>query len=355
MRSGGQTTVIQRILEKRAEKPPQIQDDTSATIAVMLRVLPPPRALLLFEDDAALTRFEDLITADVLELECLTNEFEALSSFNAEFRPVIITDNLELIRKVRARQKDRTPFILYVADLDEGMDREAGLIAGADDCIGRRAPERELHARIGAARRIAELEAVLRVALVENRKLSTTDDLTRVASRRFFTKHFPREVERATRYGRALALILCDIDHFKNVNDTLGHAGGDEVLRQFGARLQEGLRRGVDWVARIGGEEFAIVLPETNYEQALDVARKLRSAIANRHFEAQNRSIEITASFGLCGLGIIAPGARKVAENLAKVADAALYRSKNTGRNRVTATTYPTDVQTKKTRTRVAD
>src|SRR5882757_1674879 len=343
MRSGGQTTVIQRILEKRAEKPPQIQEDTSATIAVMLRVLPPPRALLVIEGAALLHQLEDLITADVLEIESISDEFEAVSSFTAEFRSVIITDNLELIRKVRARQTNRAAYILYVAELDEGMEREAGLIAGADDCIGRRAPERELLARIGAAKRIAELEAVLRIALVENRKLSTTDDLTRVASRRFFTKHFPREVERAARYGRALALILCDIDHFKNVNDTLGHAGGDEVLRQFGSRLQDALRRGVDWVARIGGEEFAIVLPETNYEQALDVARKLRLAVANKPFDAQNRSVEITASFGLCGLESVPPGVRKVAENLVKIADAALYRSKNAGRNRVTATTFPGD------------
>jgi PleD family two-component response regulator len=96
---------------------------------------------------------------------------------------------------------------------------------------------------------------VLRVTLAENRKLSATDDLTRVASRRFFSKHFPREVERAARYGRALSLILCDIDLFKSINDSLGHAGGDQVLKQFGARLQKQLRRGIDWVARIGGEE----------------------------------------------------------------------------------------------------
>jgi two-component system cell cycle response regulator len=189
------------------------------------------------------------------------------------------------------------------------------------------------------------------VVLTENRKLSTTDDLTRVASRRFFTKHFPREVERAARYRRALALILCDIDHFKNVNDTLGHAGGDEVLRQFGTRLQDELRRGVDWVARIGGEEFAIVLPETNYENALDVARKLRASVANKKFQAQNRSVEITASFGLCGMESVPLGVRKIAENLVKVADAALYRSKNAGRNRVTATTYPCDQSGKKIRT----
>jgi len=348
MRSGGQTTVIQRILERRAEKPPEIQEDTSATIAVMLRVVPPPRALLVFENEAILQQLEDFITSDVLELEVIPDEFDAVRAFTEEFSPVIITDNLELIRKVRARQTNRVPYILYVAEIDEGLEREVGLIAGADDCIGRRAPERELHARIGAARRIAELESVLRVALVENRKLSTTDDLTRVASRRFFTKHFPREVERAVRYGRALSLILCDIDHFKNVNDTLGHAGGDAVLRQFGKRLQDGLRRGVDWVARIGGEEFAIVLPETNYEQALDVARKLRSGVANIDFEVQNHSIEITASFGLCGLESVPPGARRIPQNLVKIADAALYRSKNTGRNRVTATSYPTEANGKK-------
>jgi two-component system, cell cycle response regulator len=351
MRSGGQTTVIQRILEKRAQKPPEIQEDTSATIAVMLRVLPPPRAMLLFEDAVLLDYFESAIAADVLDGEAAAGELEAVRLFGSQFYPVIITDNLELIRKIRARQTDRAPYILYVAELDEGPEREVGLIAGADDCIGRRAPERELQARIGAARRIAELEAVLRVALVENRKLSTTDDLTRVASRRFFTKHFPREVERAARYGRALSLILCDIDHFKNVNDTLGHAGGDEVLRQFGSRLQDALRRGVDWVARIGGEEFAIVLPETNYEQALDVARKLRSAVADKTFEAQSRSVEITASFGLCGLESVPPGVRKIAESLVKIADAALYRSKNSGRNRVTATKFPGEHGGKEPRT----
>jgi two-component system, cell cycle response regulator len=122
------------------------------------------------------------------------------------------------------------------------------------------------------------------------------------------------------------------------------------VLRQFGGRLQDALRRGVDWVARIGGEEFAIVLPETNYEHALEVARKLRAGVANKKFAAQNRHVEITASFGLCGLESVPTGVRKIAENLVKVADAALYRSKNAGRNRVTATNYPSDQSAQKRR-----
>jgi diguanylate cyclase (GGDEF)-like protein len=135
-----------------------------------------------------------------------------------------------------------------------------------------------------------------------------------------------------------LSLILCDIDFFKTVNDTLGHAAGDQVLAQFGARLQQFLRRGVDWVARIGGEEFAIVLPETAYEKALDAARKLRSGIANQPFDVNGKQAAITASFGLCGLDRVPTGGRRIPEHMLKVADAALYKSKNAGRNRVTAT-----------------
>ena len=345
MRTGGQTTVIKRVLERRAQKPPAIQDDTTATIAVMLRVLPPPRGLLSVSDPVLESKLEASISAEMLDLETLGDDQDALKSFDEDFSPVVITDSLNLIRNLRARKPQHTPFIIYVSELDEADEREAGLRAGADDCVGRRASDAEMSARIAAGRRIAELEAVLRIALVENRELSTTDELTRVASRRFFSKHFPREVDRASRYGRALALILCDIDFFKSVNDTLGHAGGDEVLKQFGARLQAALRRGVDWVARLGGEEFAIVLPETGYNEALEVARKLRACVAAPQFQVQSRKISITASFGLCGLDNVPATEKKIPDRLLKVADAALYRSKNAGRNRVTATMLPANAR----------
>ncbi len=343
MRAGGQTTVIQRVLERRAQQPPTVQDDTASTIAVMLRCLPPPRALLAVADAGLSMQIQTRITPDMLDFEVVEDDASAVAMFRREFRPVVLTDSLEVIRGVRSQQSDRVPFILYIAELDEGSERAAGILAGADDCIGRRSPENELRARVGSARRIAELEAVLRIALVENRKLSTTDDLTRVASRRFFTKHFPREVERAARYGRALSIILCDIDHFKRVNDTLGHAAGDQVLMEFGARLQRFLRRGVDWVARIGGEEFAIVLPETEYTRALEAARRLRAGIANKAFDIHGKRLEITASFGLCGLNRVPAGGRKIPQHILKVADAALYKSKHAGRNRVTATMLTDD------------
>jgi two-component system cell cycle response regulator len=338
MRAGGQTTVIRRVLERRAQQPPTIQDDTSSTIAVMLRCLPQPKALLAINDPLLCKYIQSRVAPDMLDFEVANDDRQAMDLFREEFRPVVLTDSLEVIRSLRSQQADRPPFVLYISDLDDGAEREAGILAGADDSIARRSPEAELRARLGAARRIAELESVLRIALAENRKLSTTDDLTRVASRRFFTKHFPREVERAARYGRALSLILCDIDLFKRVNDTLGHAAGDLVLAQFGARLQQFLRRGVDWVARIGGEEFAVVLPESSYDQALEAARRLRAAVANKPFDLKGRRLDVTASFGLCGLNRVPAGERKIPEHMLKVADAALYESKHGGRNRVTAT-----------------
>jgi two-component system, cell cycle response regulator len=338
MASGGHTTVIQRVLEGRAAKPATSEEGTTATVAVLVRVLPPPKALLVFQDAPLRQHMQRRITPDVLECEAVADDEEALRRFGAEFRPVVLTDSPELIRKLRARPGARTPFIVYVAEVDDAEEREAGILAGADECVGRRVSDVELDARIRAARRITELESVLRITLEENRKLSATDDLTRAASRRFFGKHFPREVERAARYKRALSLILCDIDHFKKINDTLGHAVGDEILQQFGPRLQQALRRGIDWVARIGGEEFAIVMPETAYEPAFDVARKLRAAVSHTAFKAGKKSIPVTASFGLCGMDKV-PSGDKVAEQVLRVADAALYRSKETGRNRVTATT----------------
>jgi two-component system, cell cycle response regulator len=331
MAGGGQTTIIRRVLERRAEKPPT-EEGTTATVAVMVRLLPPPKALLVFSDALLREYVEQHLTADMLDVELLSDEHEALRRLEAEFRPVVVTDSLELVRRLRGRPAARAPFVLYVAELDDAGEREAGLNAGADECVGRRASGSELIARIGSARRIAELESALRVTLEENRQLSTTDELTRTASRRFFGKHFPREVE------RALSLILCDIDHFKSINDTLGHPAGDGVLREFGERLKLALRHGVDWVARIGGEEFAVVTPESGYEAALGVARKLRAVVAQTPFKVPNRSLRVTASFGVCGLDRVPAGERRLAERMLKIADQALYRSKGAGRDRVTAT-----------------
>jgi diguanylate cyclase (GGDEF)-like protein len=336
MATAGHTTTIQRVLERRAQKPPTKEDGTTATVAVMVRVLPPPKALLVFDDPRLGQHTERRIAPDVVDFESVADAYEALRRLAAEFCPLVLTDNPQIVRKLRARQGARAPFVLYIADAAAPLGRQAGLLAGADDCVERSVTDDEFNARLRGARRIAELEAALRITLTENRKLSATDDLTGTASRRFFAKNFPREVDRAARYGRPLSLILCDIDNFKNVNDTLGHCAGDDILSQFGPRLQQSLRAGIDWVARIGGEEFAIVLPETPYEAARTVARKLRADVSHSDFTVDGKTLKVTASFGLCGADRV-PIERRLAERLLKIADAALYRSKHDGRNRVTA------------------
>ncbi len=341
MGSSGHTTVVRRVLESRARTVQAQSADTTATIAVMTRVLPPPRLLLCVSQGGLQRQLADRLASALVAVESVADDREALRRLEAEPCHILITDSLDLTRRVRAMRSERNPVVLFVLEADEDLERITALQAGADDCFSRRAHEEELHARVSLARRIAELETVLRTTLRENRKLSTLDELTGLSSRRFFAKHFPREVERAARYGRPVSLIVCDIDHFKRINDTLGHPGGDEVLKQFGARLKSCLRHEIDWVARLGGEEFAIVLPETTYEAALGVARKLRLSVAETPFSVSEHNLKVTASFGLCGLDRVPVGQRQIPVQLMKVADAALYRSKNDGRNRVTATPLP--------------
>lgn len=338
MGSGGHTTVIRRVLERRGQPLEGQYPDTAATIAVMLRVLPPPRLLLAVSDSAARKRLERALTGAVVALETADDEAEALARIGAEPCHILITDSHALTRWVRELRAERNPVVLFMLDFDDPAERQTAINAGADDCFGHRINEEELHARVGLARRIAELETILRTTLVENRKLSSIDELTGLATRRFFAKNFPREVERAARYGRPLSLALCDIDHFKRINDTLGHGAGDEVLRQFSARLQRSLRHGIDWVARLGGEEFAIVLPETGTEAALAVLRKLRMGIADQPFTVEGKSLTVTASFGLCGADRPPAAQNKFPDQMLRAADAALYRSKHDGRNRITAT-----------------
>jgi diguanylate cyclase (GGDEF)-like protein len=345
MGSGGQTTVIRRVLENRARPVRASSPDTTATIAVMIRVLPPPTLLLSIGDAQVRQRLLRVLEGALVNVETADALEDAVRRLDTDPCHILLTDSHELTRRVRTLRAERNPVVLFVLDVDESESRQAALNAGSDDCVSWRAHAEELHARVSLARRIAELETCLRTTLIENRKLSAIDELTGLASRRFFVKHFPYEVERAARYGRPLSLVLCDIDHFKRINDTLGHAAGDVVLQQFGGRIQTCLRQGIDWVARLGGEEFAIVLPETTAENASAVAAKLRESVAGERFTLDRGRLAVTASFGVCGVDRVPPGKRKVPDEMLKRADAAMYRAKHQGRNRVDSTTWSETLQ----------
>jgi diguanylate cyclase (GGDEF)-like protein len=171
-------------------------------------------------------------------------------------------------------------------------------------------------------------------------RLTTTDGLTQVYNKRFLLKEMEREMSRSLRYDRELSLIMCDIDHFKPINDTYGHLAGDHILRQLAKRIREHIRRD-DIVARYGGEEFALVLPEVDKHKAGQMAEKLRKIISDQPFIFDNITIPITLSMGISDLEEykkVVPNSSESDVNpfaFIKLSDDRLYQAKQSGRNRI--------------------
>jgi diguanylate cyclase (GGDEF)-like protein len=161
-------------------------------------------------------------------------------------------------------------------------------------------------------------------------RLMTVDGLTEVHNKRFFHEMLEREASRSQRYERTFCIVLFDIDHFKKINDTYGHLAGDAVLRQLGVIVRGRVRRD-DIVARVGGEEFAILLPEVGASGGVEAARKLRASIEEATFQFEGTVIPVTISLGVAEWK---PGVAD-AQDLMKIADDKLYEAKRTGRNRV--------------------
>jgi two-component system cell cycle response regulator len=188
-----------------------------------------------------------------------------------------------------------------------------------------------IRAAVAMIRRAQALETTR----ADNRRLealATTDPLTRVLNRRALLDRLTSEVDRARRYDSSLALLLFDIDHFKQINDTAGHLAGDSVLRQLGALLEDAMRK-VDIVARYGGEEFVAILPETSSEGAVVFAERLRERISNHSFDiGAGRIVRLTVSIGIATFP--SSGVASTEDLIAR-ADEALYRAKAAGRNQV--------------------
>jgi two-component system cell cycle response regulator len=166
----------------------------------------------------------------------------------------------------------------------------------------------------------------------EAERLSVTDPLTGAWNYRYFSRRFEQEIERSRRFGRVLALLMLDIDHFKLVNDRFGHQRGDEVLVEFASRVT-GSVRDIDTFARYGGEEFVLILPETNLEGGLAVAEKLRRGTDKTPFcgEGDDHGVRLTVSIGVACF----PEHATQPEELLRAADEALYEAKLQGRDRV--------------------
>jgi two-component system, cell cycle response regulator len=304
--------------------------------------------VLLAEDDTTSRMYASRLLANAgFRVRAVRDGAEALATLKDEFVPIVLTDwempQLDGLGLVRAIRQGRWPGYIYTM-LFTGRDSRAhvvaGLEAGADDYLTKPVDPAELLARLKTARRVISLEQNLRAAQQEASRLSITDALTGVYNRRYLMEQLPKELERSRRYGRPLALLLADLDHFKQLNDRNGHQAGDAVLEAFAALLKAELRHDLDWVARYGGEEFVIVLPETAAAGALQVAEKLRIATQAQHFMTRAGVVRATTSLGIAACqGIHGPA---TPDDLLALADAGLYESKRQGRNRVTDLTPAT-------------
>src|ERR1700733_10864824 len=309
-----------------------------------------PIAILLAEDDPVtrmlMTRF---LKKAGYEVDAVGHGTEALERMSRRYYPILVTDwempemdGVALCKAMRNLSLDGYVYALLLTARNAKEHIIAGLEAGADDYLIKPVHEPELIARLNTGRRILALEHSLRAANERNRILSITDALTGAFNRRYLMEQLPRELERCRRYAYPLSVIMCDIDHFKRVNDVKGHSAGDDVLQQLVARMQRSIRATSDWVARLGGEEFLIVLPETGFQGAMIVAEKIRAIMTRVPFVTREGDVVATSSFGVASTESHGPDLAMKSETLIRARDQCLYTSKQSGRNRATGVEIPT-------------
>jgi len=241
-------------------------------------------------------------------------------------------DGLRLCSQLRSLERTRNMPILAVAEADNNQRLMRGLEIGVNDYLIRPIDKNEMLARVRTQIKKKRYTERLRDNVQASIEMAITDALTSLFNRRYMETHLATLLEQAASRGKPLSLLIVDIDYFKSINDGHGHDAGDDVLREFALRIRKSIRN-IDLACRYGGEEFVIVMPETDMAVATVVAERLRRRIASETFAIQNgaRLIDVTISVGIAALA----GAADTAAALLKRADTALYRAKRDGRNRV--------------------
>lgn len=236
---------------------------------------------------------------------------------------------VEVCREMRRRKDQAYTYLILLSSRESKEDIVQGLESGADDYLTKPFNSDEPKARLRVGERILELEDRLVEAREGMRFQATHDLLTSLWNRGVITELISREVERSHREKSLIAVMMCDIDHFKSVNDTYGHMVGDDVLREVARRLQNSVRS-YDMVGRFGGEEFLIVLNNCDPSSVISRAENLRNAISAKLIQASPEPLRVTISVGLA---LSSEFPSSTADELINAADQALYAAKAGGRN----------------------
>ncbi len=295
------------------------------------------RVLLIDDDDTSAARIQNCLESahDVDVLRDPSSVAMKVADKGYEVALVSMRlndfDPLRVCSQLRTLEQTRNLPIILIADEGDRARVVRGLDLGVNDFINSPIEKHELAARVRTQVRRHRYALKLRESVNHTLAMAIIDGLTGLYNRRYFDRHLFLMMERAQEQQRDLALLILDIDLFKSVNDKFGHGAGDKVLKEFSSRLLRSVR-GVDLACRYGGEEFAVLMPDTNQQRANVVAERVRSAIADVEFAIEpGLAVNITVSVGVA----LNDPAGDTPENLLKRADHALYRAKDLGRNRV--------------------
>jgi diguanylate cyclase (GGDEF)-like protein len=301
-----------------------------------------PEKTVLVVDDSPIYRrlISDNLRRWGFEVVLANNGLEGWKILEQQNSPtLVITDwvmpnmnGVDLCRKVRERgASEAYVYMILLTSKDDKSDLLNAMEAGADDYLTKPFDDQELRVRLLVGERISALQRELIAARESMRRAATYDSLTELLNRREIMDCLRRELVRCAREKNPVGIIMADIDHFKQVNDQLGHQAGDDVLKEVGRRLRSGLRA-YDSVGRYGGEEFLLVLPNCELISLFGRADQLRSIVSDRPVVTGTKPVTITLSMGIA---VATPEAEMDLHKIIHRADIGLYKAKRNGRNRV--------------------
>ena len=295
-----------------------------------------PRILAVDDSELMHRLLRTRLQLEQVEIHCALTGEEGLR-LAAELQPEVMLldidldgmDGFEVLQRLKENPRTRDIAVIFISASCETMDRVRCLDLGAVDFIPKPFEMAELKARVRSAIRVQQLLRMLS-------QRAQLDGLTALWNRAYFDQRLAAECAESRRHGKSVALVLCDIDHFKGVNDRFGHPFGDEVLSLFASILSGG--RASDVPCRYGGEEFGVILPATTLAEAVEVAERFRRTF-EEHQWRRHPDLVLTASFGVAEVAALPLNGTP--EDLLANADAALYASKRSGRNRVSSSALP--------------